>query len=68
MQNQEEILNETKKFYEKLYKERKHEENENLFEKFKDLDIIKLTLEEKESIEGPIKENEAQFFLKEYEK
>ena len=58
------ILNETKKFYEKLYKDRKHEENENFFEKFKDLDIIKLTLEEKESIEGPIKENEAQIFLK----
>ena len=36
----EEILNETKKFYEKLYKERKHEENENLLEKLKSLSPI----------------------------
>ena len=41
-------------FYEKLYKERKQAENENLLEKFKDFDITKITPEEKESIEGPI--------------
>lgn len=52
-------------FYENLSKERKHEENKKLLEKFKDLDITKLTIEEKESIEGPIRENEAHiFFLK----
>ena len=52
------------KKYEKLYKERKHEENVNLLEKYKSLDITKLTLEEKESKEGLIKENEAHFFKK----
>ena len=54
-------------FYEKLYKERKHVENENLLENFEDLDITKLTLAEKDSIEGPIKENKV-FLFKEYEK
>lgn len=55
-------LKEIKYFMKNLYKERKHEENANLREKFKDLDITKLTIEENESKEGPIKENEAHIF------
>lgn len=47
MLNQKEILNETK--------------DEHLPEKIKDMDITNLIIEEKENIEGPIKENESQF-------
>lgn len=38
-------MKQQQKYYEILYKERKQEENENFLEKFKDLDIRKLTLE-----------------------
>lgn len=60
MLNQEEILYGTK-LYE--YQERKQAENENVLEKFKDFDITKLTIEENESKEEPMKGSEAQIFL-----
>lgn len=62
--NQGDILNETKMFYENLYKKKRQLENENMCLKLTNLDIRKLTEEEKESIEGPIMEHEALNFLK----
>lgn len=51
-------------FYENLYKKKRQLENENICLKLTNLDLRKLTEEEKESIEGPIMEHEAFNFLK----
>lgn len=50
-------------FCENLYYKKRQLENENIFLKSTNLDIRKLTEEEKESIEGAIMEHEAFKFL-----
>lgn len=54
----------TTMFYEKLYKKKRGFENENICLKLTNLDIRKLTKDEKESIEGLIWKNEALSFVK----
>lgn len=51
-------------FYENLYKKKRQLENEHICSKLTNLDIRKLTEEEKESIEEPIREHKALHFLK----
>lgn len=54
----------TTMFNEKLYKKKREFENENICLKLTNLDIRKLTRDEKESIEGLIWKNEALSFVK----
>lgn len=54
----------TTMFNEKLYKKKRGFENENICLKLTNLDIRKLTKDEKESIKGLIWKNEALSFVK----
>lgn len=59
----------TTMFYEKLYKKKRGFENENICLKLTNLDVRKLTRDEKESIEGHILyKNEALSFVNKQEK
>lgn len=61
--NPQEILSETKKFYESLYTRQDIVETENIHEKLKNFIIPKLNKEESENIEGPITNTEVLIFF-----
>ena len=66
---QEEILNETKLFYENLYRKRLQVEKDNLDKKIITYqDVPKLSQDESESIEGTLTEHETLMFFKKNEK
>ena len=63
--DQQEILNETKLFYENLYSNKDSQLIDiNLYELFNNKDIKKLNKDESDSIEGPITYQEAALILK----
>lgn len=62
--DQFDILNESKLFYENLYKKRETIEKENIHKRLKDYDIPKLTKKESDSLEGPVTKLEVLNFLK----
>lgn len=62
--SQEEILNETKTFYEKLYKRRESYESITIHEKLNIHDVPKLSNEESNALEGKITSAEVLNFLK----
>ena len=66
---QEEILNETKLFYENLYRKRLQVEKDTLDKKIITYqDVPKLSQDESESIEGTLTEHETLMFFKKNEK
>lgn len=64
IRNPQEILSETKKFYENLYTRQDIVETENIHEKLKNFNIPKLNKEESENIEGSITNIEVLIFFK----
>lgn len=62
--SQVEILNETKTFYEKLYKRRESYESITIHEQLNNHDVPKLSNEESNALEGKITSAEVLNFLK----